>query len=249
MNTDETLHPTDRETGPKASRQPTVKDLVPWEGKPTRTDKALIGLIFGIPAFYLATMPFRPFLIAKAPVLLELVVGSKTAIGAAAAYASIGQLPLWLVVVAGVVGVAKFDWVFWLAGRRWGDRALRTFAASPGNQKWVDRIRNLPAWVMPLLVAAGRLPGMPGPIIWILAGLNRMRLRTFLVCDLISAAIITSAVTTAGYLAGQRGVDLLSKIDSYAVWISLGIVVVLAGWQARKESRRRSVRVRAGSDG
>lgn len=217
--------------GPQTMRE-ALQQIAPWEGKPTRGDKLLLGLFAGVPAFYLATMPFRPFLIAKAPVLLEFVVGSKAAIGAAAAYASIGQLPLWLVVVAGIVGVMKFDWIFWLAGRRWGERVLTSMASTPRQQKWVARLRGLPRWALALLVVASRFPGVPGGIIWTLAGLNRMRLGVFLALDAIGAAIIVATVTTAGYLAGERGVEIITMIDNYALWISLGLVVVLVTWHS-----------------
>ncbi len=224
-----------------ATKPMSFKDLLPWDGKPSRGDKALMGLIFGIPAFYLATMPLRPFLIAKAPILLEFVVGSKAAIGAAAAYAGVGQLPLWLVVVAGIVGMAKFDWMFWLAGRRWGERVLRTFASTPGQQKWVARLQGLPTWAIGLLMMATCLPGVPAVIIWILAGMSGMRLRAFLILDVISAAILTGVVVFAGYQAGEAGVAIIQTIDSYALWIGLGIIVVMSiGAQIRAARRAKA---------
>lgn len=213
------------------------RDLLPWDGSPSRGDKVLLALIFGVPAFYLATMPIRPFLIAEAPVLLEFVVGSKGAIGAAAAYASVGQIPLWLVVVAGVIGMAKFDWLFWLAGRRWGERVLHSFTQAPRQQKWRERLQSMPAWALSLLIIVARVPGMPGGLIWILAGLNRMRLATFLILDLIGVCLIVAVVTAAGYLSGERGIDVIQMIDTYALWISLGLVVVITMWQGRRTAQ------------
>lgn len=240
MNTTQLTPATDSsaDTTPPATTPQSFKDFLPWDGKPSRGDKALIGLMFGVPAFYLATMPFRPFLIAEAPVLLELVVGSKAAVAAAAAYASIGQLPLWLVIMAGVLGMAKFDWMFWLGGRRWGERVLRTFASTPAQQKWVNRVQRLPRWALALLVAASRLPGIPGPIVWLLAGMNGMRLRTFLVLDLIAAGLVTGIVTTAGYLSGEAGVAVVQTIDTYALWIGLGIVMVMSIVAQMRAKRR-----------
>lgn len=223
-----------------APATPTWRDALPWEGKPSRGDKALLGLMLGIPAFYLATMPFRPFLIADAPVLLEFVVGSKAAIGAAAAYASVGQLPLWLVLVAGLVGMAKFDWVFWLAGRTWGERMLAGFTQTPRQQRWSRKLQAMPGWALALLVVVARFPGVPGALIWTLAGLNRMRLATFLVLDLIGCALIVGIVATAGYLSGEAGVGMIQLIDNYALYISLGLVFALAFWQGRKNRTRQS---------
>lgn len=219
--------------------QPTWRDLAPWEGTPSRGDKLLLAMIFIVPAFYLLTYPVRPFLVAEQPVLLQLLVGSKAATGAAAAYAGIGQLPLWLVVVAGIVGMAKFDWLFWLAGRKWGLRMVELMTGGPsGRRKWADRLQNLPGWLMPVLVVASRLPGMPGPIIWIIAGMNGMRLTVFLVADLLASALVTAAVVAAGYSAGEHGVALIQVIDSYALWISLGLVFAIVGWQSWKQSKQ-----------
>jgi len=48
--------------------------------------------------------PLNPFLVAEHPVLLEFVSGDLLAIGAGAAFARVGEAPLWLVVVAGPSG-------------------------------------------------------------------------------------------------------------------------------------------------
>lgn len=235
MNTSETDGPAPTDKKPADL---TWRDVLPWEGRPSRGDKVLLGAMIAVPLFYLLLLPARPFLIAKAPILLEFVTGSKTSIGAAAAYASVGELPLWLVVVAGIIGMAKFDWIFWLAGRRWGARVLRTFANTPSQQRWVERLQNLPKWCLPLLVIVSRFPGVPGVVIWLLAGMNKMRLVVFLICDLIACAALTGVMVAAGYLAGERGVQLITTIDQYAVWVSIGLVVVLVGWQTIRENRR-----------
>lgn len=85
----------------------------PWEGRGARGDWVLLALIAVIAGLGVAIRPLRPFLIAAHPVLLELLDGGIAAIGAAAAFARIDELPLWLVVLAGVAGMAKFDWLTW----------------------------------------------------------------------------------------------------------------------------------------
>ena len=135
--------------------------IKPWEGKSARLDKVLLVLIIGVPFIYLGLMPFRPWMLVNAPVLQEFINGAKTAVVAGAAYARVGEIPLWLVVFAGFIGMAKLDWApFWLAGRRWGDGILRLFwrrtsasasaskQASSGSPSWAllphDRRRSLP---------------------------------------------------------------------------------------------------------
>ena len=111
-------HAPDDAARPEEDAQPEenpFSKLKPWQGKATRADKALLFVIFGVPLVYLALLPVRPWMLVNAPVLQEFINGAKTAVVAAAAYARIGEIPLWLVVVAGVVGMAKLDWAFWLA--------------------------------------------------------------------------------------------------------------------------------------
>ena len=79
--------------------------MLPWEGSATRGDKALVATVSGVMGLLLLlTIPFRPFLLASRPVVLELVTGSLSAIGAGAAFARIGEASLILVVFAGVSG-------------------------------------------------------------------------------------------------------------------------------------------------
>ena len=108
---------------------------VPWQGPATRVDVALMGAILGVVALGLVIRPFKPFLVADHPVLLEFLTGDLLAIGAAAAFARIGEAPLWLVVVAGAVGMVKFDWLAWWAGRQWGAGIVRIFTTSGRVQR------------------------------------------------------------------------------------------------------------------
>ncbi|GAA4283337.1 hypothetical protein GCM10022261_08680 [Brevibacterium daeguense] len=214
-----------------AEGQPkTMADLKPWKGKATRVDKVLLTMIFVVPAFYLAMMPLRPFMIANQPILLEFLTGAKTAIVGAAAYARVGELPLWLVVFAGFVGMAKFDWLFWLAGYRWGDGILNIFTSTERQRRQVERFRKLPSWLLFLLVAVSRMPGVPGTLIWLVAGWNRMKLWQFLLADFITCMLLTVGVAALGFSLGQAAVDVIQTVDRYALWISLVLIVGVAVW-------------------
>jgi hypothetical protein len=59
-----------------------------------------MGAILGVVALGLLVRPLKPFLLASHPAALEFLTGDLTAIGAAAAFARLGELPLWLVIVA-----------------------------------------------------------------------------------------------------------------------------------------------------
>ncbi|MEV1293627.1 VTT domain-containing protein [Pseudonocardia sp. NPDC049635] len=212
-----------------------LRDVVPWETPMNRGDKILVFSTLGVMAVMLATLPLRPFLLASHPIVLSAVTGSLSAIGAGAAFARIGEAPLWLVIVAGVFGMIKFDWLFWLAGRRWGPKVVQFFAPGDGAQRFIARVRAWPRWAMPLVVVAAALPGVPAVAVYALAGLGRMRLGTFLVFDALGAALITGLVAGLGYGLGQQAVDVVLMIDRYALWISLALVVFVAYSSSRKQ--------------
>jgi hypothetical protein len=119
---------------------------VPWQGPATRLDLALMGAILGVVGLGLVIRPLKPFLVAEHPVLLEFVSGDLLAIGAGAAFARIGEAPLWLVVVAGAVGMVRFDWLAWWAGRQWGAGIIRIFTASERAQRLAARAAEWNPW-------------------------------------------------------------------------------------------------------
>ena len=96
-------------------------------------------MILGVVGLGLVIRPLKPFLVAEHPMLLEFVSGDLLAIGAGAAFARVGEAPLWLVVVAGAVGMVKFDWLAWWAGRQWGAGIIRIFTVSERAQRYAAR--------------------------------------------------------------------------------------------------------------
>ncbi|WP_233159057.1 DedA family protein [Pseudonocardia sp. MH-G8] len=228
-----------------AQAQQAWRAVTPWEHPMSRGDKLLVFSTLGVVLLMVATMPVRPFLLASHPIALSAVTGSLSAIGAGAAFARIGEGELWLVVAAGVFGMIKFDWLFWLAGRRWGPKIVELFAPGDFAKRLVSRIRSWPAWAMPLVVMAAALPGIPAPAVFAVAGLGGMRLVSFLIFDAIGAALITGLVAGLGYGVGQHAVDVVLMIDEYALWITLAFVVVVAvraGRRGHREDRAKKAR-------
>jgi membrane-associated protein len=226
------------------------RDMRPWDSPMARADKVLIGATVAVIVFGLVSLPFRPFLLASHPVLLGLATGSLSAIGAGAAFARVGDTALWLVIGAGVIGMIKFDWLFWWAGRRWGAKGVRFFVPSERAQRFVARVRSWPTWIMPLLVVAAALPGVPSLLVHLLAGLAGMRLLTFLLANAVGAALIASLVAGLGYGLGQYAVDVVLAVDRYALWITIAIAVFVAyragAAQNRKGKEQREARPSSG---
>ncbi|MEJ8277519.1 DedA family protein [Pseudonocardia spirodelae] len=216
------------------------RDAMPWDHPMSRGDKVLVFSTLGLLAFMLVTMPLRPFLLASHPVALAAVTGSLSAVGAGAAFARIGEAQLWVVVAAGVFGMIKFDWLFWLAGRRWGEKIVALWAPGDLAKRFVGRVRSWPRWAMPIAVVAAALPGIPAAAVFAVAGLGRMRLATFLLFDAVGAALITGLVAGLGFGLGQSAVDVVLAVDKYALWISLALVVLVSVRAGRKANREQA---------
>lgn len=230
-------------TEPDASSEAESKEnpwaaIKPWQGKAAGLDKLLLFIIIGVPLIYLGLMPLRPWMLVNAPVVQEFINGAKTSIVAAAAYARVGEIPLWLVIVAGFIGMAKLDWAFWLAGRRWGDGVLRLFAQNERQLKRINQLKKIPNWALFLMTLISRCPGIPGTLVYLVAGWTRMRLSLFLVADLLGCLIFTLIWTLLGYQLGEAAVDILKVIDKYALWLTLALIVGIFAISFFKEYRK-----------
>jgi membrane-associated protein len=206
-----------------------------------RTDSVIALLLGGYAAYSLALWVLVPALIGSHPLLLEIVSGSTLAEVTVGAHSRLGELPLWLAVVAGVPGSMMFDWVFWWAGRRWGDRALHLLLGRDSSPRGVARRESRSARLERMaerfgpaaVVLAYYLP-LPSLLIYAAAGLSGMRLRTFLALDVVGTLLWVGPVVGLGYVIGQPAVDVVHRIDHYSTLLTIAVVVVVVGLQARR---------------
>ncbi|MEU1292858.1 VTT domain-containing protein [Streptomyces sp. NPDC005840] len=209
------------------------RDLRPWGSPMARADKVLIGVLIAAVLLSLVSLPLRPFLLESHPIATAAATGSSSAIGAGAAFAKLGQGELWWVIVAGVIGKIKFDWLYWWAGRRWGEKGMAFFVPTDRAKRLVPRLRSWPAVGKFSLVVAASLPGVPAIFVFLLAGLSGMSLPAFLLADALGAALMTGLVAGLGYGLGQNAVDVVLLIDNYALWIVVAFSVLI-GIQASR---------------
>lgn len=201
-----------------------ARRLVPWAGPAAAADRWLLTAILAVVILGLALRPAKPFLIAEHPILLEFLTGDLVVVGAAAAFARIGEAPLGLVIIAGAVGTVKFDLLTWWAGRRWGEGILEMLATPAQAAAWTRRLDRTRPWVMGLAVALAMAPGVPTAVVFVLAGWAGMRLTTFLLLDLAGALAITALVSGLGYGLGQHAVDAVLLVDQHASTVSLVLI-------------------------
>jgi len=209
---------------------------IPWSGKPRRVDILCWAGIMLSGIFYWATLPFRASLVGTHPVTLELLNGSTEAIVAGAAFARVGHGSLVLVVLAALVGLVKFDPLFWWAGRLWGERVIALFGGKRNRgAKYMDRVHRWGRkFTWPAVIVSPFLP-IPSAIIFVIAGWAGMRLLTFIILDIIGTLLWVGTLAGLGYALGHHAVVVAQTVSHYGLWISIGLIVVIVFFQVRAQ--------------
>jgi membrane protein DedA with SNARE-associated domain len=206
----------------------------PWDGPMQRADRIIVAGIAVAGLYGLVLLPLFPLLGSSHPALLELVRGSTASIINMGARARVGETSFALAVLLGVPSVMMFDWLFWWAGRRWGDRVF-VWLLGRDDAKAERRLTRLHAYERrfgPLGVVLAPLLPLPSPLIYAAVGDGGMRLPTFLALDLTGTVLWTGLLATLGYELGQGAVDVTNAIGRYALWATLGLVAAVVAFQA-----------------
>jgi len=199
-----------------------------------RADRIIVVAIAISGLYGLVLLPLFPLLGSSHPALLELVRGSTASIINMGARASVGQTSFALAVVLGVPSVMMFDWVFWWAGRRWGDRVFVWLLGRDDakGKRRLARLHALERRFGALAVVLAPVLPVPSALIYAAVGDGGMRLATFLVLDLAGTLLWTGLLATLGYELGQSAVDVTDAIAHYSLWATLaliaGVIVVQA---------------------
>ena len=94
-------------------------------------------------------------------------------------------------------------------------------------------------WVLRAAVVLAVVPGVPTPVVYVMAGWAGMRLVTFLLLSFAGALLMTGLVAGLGYGLGQRAVDVVLLVDKYALIASLTMIgVTLAIPLIKRRGRR-----------
>jgi membrane-associated protein len=217
--------PEPRATNGRAGRpQP-----LPWQGRGERADWIILAGIAASTIIPLLLLPLIPALVSSHPELLELVRGSTASIINMGARARIGETSLVLAVVLGVPSLMMFDWVYWWAGRRWGDAVFVWLLGGPGpkTEQRLARLHRIEAKVGPFAVVFAYLLPVPSALIYAAVGDGGMRLAVFLALDVVGTLLWTGILSGAGYAFGQGAVDVADTISHYGLWATLAIVVFI----------------------
>jgi len=215
-------------------RQATRRAAMPWHGRPERADTAIMVLLAVYAAYSLALWPLVPALIGSHPLLLEIISGSALAEVTVGAHSRLGELPLWWAMVAGVPCSLAFDWIFWWAGQRWGDRALHLVLGRDSSPRGIAtrearsaRVERLAGRFGPAAVVLAYYLPVPSVLIYVAAGLSGMRLRTFVALDAIGTLLWAAPIVGLGYAIGKPAVEVVDRIDHYSTLLAVAVVVVV----------------------
>jgi membrane protein DedA with SNARE-associated domain len=156
------------------------------------------------------------------------------------ARARIGETELALAVLLGVPSLMMFDWVFWWAGRRWGDGVFVWLTGGPGprTERRLARLHWLESRFGPFALVLVYFLPVPSVLVYAAVGDGGMRLWVFLVLDAIGTLLWTSALAVAGWELGHRAVDVADGISHYSLWVTIALVVGITAWSARSSRNR-----------
>jgi undecaprenyl-diphosphatase len=200
---------------------------------------ALVDAIVSLPPWLVLLLVFAlPALEASA--FVGIVVPGETAVIVGGVVAHGGDLELWLVIAAAILGAAVGDQVGYRVGRRYGprlvDRMPHRLQASGQIEKALDFVRRRG----PMAVVLGRWVAALRALVPGVAGMSGMHVRPFTTANVAGGALWATTMAVAGYLAGAS-FRLLEHRLGVAGEILLGAIVltlvVLAVWHRFRESR------------
>jgi membrane-associated protein len=185
------------------------------------------GILMLQGAYRLVLLFATPSLIGRHPVLLEALRGSTSSLVAGGAFVRIGRDPLLLALLVPLPTLMMSDPLVWWAGRLWGPEVIELVAGRGAMQRRGTRramrlIERGRSWAVLL---APFLP-VPSIIVYAAAGWTGMRLRRFLVLDLIGTFGWVALFVGLGYALGRSAVNVAHAITHDSLLITIGLVVV-----------------------
>jgi membrane protein DedA with SNARE-associated domain len=211
---------------------------LPWRHEPTRADIVCFGWLAAVAVYGIAINILRPGLLASLPHVLA-SLGSWSGAVLIGAMARLGD-PWWpLVWVLGTLGLIKFDWIYWWAGRLWGRELIEVWSGRSERARRInERAARFARKYETLALALSMVPGVPGRgVVVAVLGEAGTSLAKFLTVSIISSAVVVGGCLAAGYWVGEPAVALMQTYGSYLWYVSLAIlvVVVVQAWLGQRK--------------
>lgn len=213
---------------------------LPWAHKPTRMDLFCWFAIMGAGLFSLALLPLRPQLIAN-PYLGAYVTGGRTAMITLGAFLRVEGGPLLWYWLVGTLSLMKLDWIYWLAGRLWGEAIITSFSGQTERARRRARraLRVTERFsVLAILITYLPVP-FPAAVVYAAVGAARMRLWVFLLIHLVGSGTTQAVYLWLGWSIGQPAVDVAKVVADYMWYLTLALLggmLVTYVWRRRRSA-------------
>ena len=158
----------------------------------------------------------------EAALFIGFVLPGETAVIVAGVVASQGHINIDILCVLVVVAAIVGDSVGYAIGHRYGERLL-TLPVIRHRRVALERALEGLRRRGPIYVFVGRFTAFLRAVMPGLAGMSRMHYRRFLVANALGGIIWGVGFTLLGYFAGGA----LTKIEKYASWAGIGVLVLL----------------------
>lgn len=139
------------------------------------------------------------------------------------------QVAAWAFFLVGFVRLVAIDPLFYVLGRQYGDAALRWAERRLGDE--AGFIRKLEHWFTRAAPAVVLIA--PNGYVCLLAGATGMRLRTFLVLNVVGTVGRLTVFSVAGAAFRDQLLDVLEFVQRYQWWL-VAVSLVAVSLQARK---------------
>lgn len=217
---------------------------MPWRHKPSRSDIACLSWLGFLGLFSLVMLPLRAWLLGapeRLPWLVALM-GSRSGTAGLGSLASVGTpVPVVWPILLGTLMSIKLDWTYWWAGKLWGrgmievwagqsERAARNYARA---ERWAKKM----GW-LGMFIAYVPIPLPIMPVVFVLAGAQRMTWQRFVLLDFLAAGIWLVGYFAFGYAVGSPAVELLKSYGKIANYVAVVLVVVVVVMSFRNASKK-----------
>ncbi len=172
---------------------------------------------------------------AEAALLVGFVIPGETAVVVGGILASVGSVHLWTIMLVAVLGAIAGDTVGFALGRTagpWlmGHRPLRGSVAVARATTLMERYGGSAVFIGRFLTFARAV--VPG-----VAGMSRLRYRTFFFYNAIGGVLWAGSYTLLGYLLGRSLLRIVSDLGTATLVVLALVLVVLAAITWRRRTR------------
>ncbi len=159
----------------------------------------------------------------EAALFIGFILPGETAVLVAGVVASQGRVNVAIVCLLVVVAAITGDSVGYAIGNRYGE-SLMKLPILKRRRGALDRALEGLRRRGPIYVFIGRFTAFLRAVMPGLAGMSRMNYRRFLIANALGGLIWGVTFTLLGYFAGTA----LTRIENYASWMGLGVLIAMA---------------------